>query len=157
MRVPPLALGLPIVLCVFLGVSAHPAPAQTAAAAAAAAAEDATPSPSLSIRLDQTTQLDGQCQLMFVLENRMGSGIDALRAETVLLNRETRVLRLTTLDFQALPKGALRVRSFNLPGVQCEEIGRVLINALGVCTPLDASACSAALEVDSATGIEVLK
>lgn len=163
MRAPPLATGLSLMLIAVMGlapgVSARPVLATTPGdvAAAETAGTTADGSPVLSLRLDQATQSGDQCQLMFVLENRMGAGIDALQAETVLLTGENRVLRLTMLDFQSLPESALRVRSFNLPGVQCDQIGRVLINAVAVCTPLDAGACSAALEVGSDSGIEVLQ
>ncbi|WFE75720.1 hypothetical protein [Roseinatronobacter sp. S2] len=113
--------------------------------------------PALHIRLDQATQLQQDCQLVFVLENRMGTGIDALQAETVLLSAENRVLRLSLLDFQSLPEDALRVRSFQFSGLACDQIGRVLFNAVGPCTPLGAGECTAALHVGSETAIEVVK
>ncbi len=113
--------------------------------------------PSLSVTLDQATTTEGQCSLVFVLQNQLDQGIDSLQAEVVLLSPQTRVLRLAVLDFQALPKDALRVRSFNLPGLACAEVGRVLINALQSCAPLSAPECSANLRVASAIDIEVLK
>lgn len=112
---------------------------------------------SLSIRLDQANSNPEQCQLVFVLENGLETEFEALQAEVVLLSKETRVLRLSLLDFQTLPARGMRVRSFNFAGLDCDDIGRVLFNAMGPCTPLDPRACTAALEVGSATGIEVLK
>ena len=114
-------------------------------------------SETLSIRLDQANPGADQCQLVFVLENGFSTEFESLQAEVVLLNPESRVLRLSLLDFQSLPANGLRVRSFNLAGLECSSIGRVLFNAMGPCTPLDAHTCTAALEVDSATDIEVLK
>ena len=60
--------------------------------------------PSLSLTLDQATTTDGQCSLVFILQNQLGQGIDSLQAEVVLLSPQTRVLRLAVLDFQALPQ-----------------------------------------------------
>lgn len=114
-------------------------------------------SETLSIRLDQANPGADQCQLVFVLENELSTEFETLQAEVVLLTPESRVLRLSLLDFQSLPANGLRVRSFNLAGLECSNIGRVLFNAMGPCTPLDASACTAALAVSSATDIEVLK
>jgi hypothetical protein len=132
-------------------------PLSLAASILLAAAPRAEAGAQLSLRLDQVTQVQEQCQLVFVLESGFDTGIDDLRAETVLLSPENRVLRLTLLDFQSLPSNALRVRSFNLPDLDCAQIGRVLINALSSCAPLDADRCSDALVVRSDTEIEMLK
>lgn len=134
--------GLPAFLA--LALSAAPALAETGMAG-------------LHLRLDQAVAGSGQCQLVFVVENRTGTALDQVQAETVLLTPETRVLQLTLLDFQALPADSLRVRSFNLPGIDCGAVGRVLFNALPICSPLGADACARALQVGSNTTIEVLK
>lgn len=111
----------------------------------------------LHIRLDQVNTGEGQCQLVFVLENGTETEFEQLQAEVVLLSPETRVLRLSLMDFQSLPANGLRVRSFNLPQLDCADIGRVLFNAMGPCTPLEPRDCTAALRVSSDTGVEVLK
>lgn len=111
----------------------------------------------LHLRLDQAVAGSGQCQLVFVLENRTGTSLDQVQAETVLLTPETRVLQLTLLDFQSLPADSLRVRSFNLPGIDCGQVGRVLFNAIPLCSPLGGAECASALRVSSNTAIEVLK
>lgn len=112
---------------------------------------------SLSIRLDQANSGADQCQLVFVLENGLDTEFEQLQAEIVLLSQDSRVMRLSLLDFQSLPAQGMRVRSFNLSGLECDQVGRVLFNAMGPCTPLAASACTAALDVSSATEIEALK
>ncbi len=122
------------------------------ALAAAQAEPDA-----LSIRLDQANRGADQCQLVFVLENGLETAFESLQAEVVLLTPESRVLRLSLLDFQSLPANGLRVRSFNFAGLDCNDVGRVLFNAMGSCAPVDASACTAALTVSSAIEIEVLQ
>ncbi|MCH8467059.1 MAG: hypothetical protein LAT78_10915 [Roseinatronobacter sp.] len=111
----------------------------------------------VSIRLDQANPGTDQCQLVFVLDNATATEFEQIQAEIVLLSHESRVVRLSLLDFQDLPAQGLRVRSFTLPGVDCADLGRVLFNALAVCTPLAAKECSAALWVGSNTDIEVLK
>ena len=128
------------VLAICLGLGLSPALAET-----------------LSIRLDQTNPGAEQCQLVFVLENGLATEFENLQAEVVLLSPESRVLRLSLLDFQSLPANGIRVRSFNLSGLECRDVGRVLFNAMGPCTPLDARTCTAALDVSSTTDIEVLK
>lgn len=128
------------VLAICLGLGLSPAVSET-----------------LSIRLDQANPGADQCQLVFVLENGLATEFESLQAEVVLLTPESRVLRLSLLDFQTLPANGMRVRSFNLAGLACGDVGRVLFNAMGPCAPLNTRTCTAALEVSSATGIEVLK
>ncbi len=111
----------------------------------------------LSIRLDQANSGADQCPLVFVLDTTTETEFTQLQTEVVLLNTASGVLRLSLLDFQSLPAQGMRVRSFNLPNLDCADVGRVLFNAMGPCTPLAASACTAALTVSSETEIEVLK
>ena len=132
--------GPPFLLAFCLGLGLMPAASET-----------------LSIRLDQANPGADQCQLVFVLENGFATEFEGLQAEVVFLTTESRVLRLSLLDFQSLPANGLRVRSFNLAGLDCAGIGRVLFNSMGSCAPLDGRSCTAALKVASATHIEVLK
>lgn len=112
---------------------------------------------SLTLRLDQATPHDEACRLVFVLQNEGARGIDSFQAETVLLSPQNRVLRLTLLDFQALPAGTMRVRSFDLPNLECRDVGQVLINAIASCAPFAVADCQNALRVSSDTDVEVLK
>lgn len=111
----------------------------------------------LSIRLDQANSGADQCPLVFVFDTTTETEFTQLQTKVVLLNTASGVLRLSLLDFQSLPAQGMRVRSFNLPNLDCADVGRVLFNAMGPCTPLAASACTAALTVSSETEIEVLK
>jgi hypothetical protein len=120
--------------------------------APALAQEEAAPR--LSLELNRVDSLDGACRLTFMAENGLGADLDALSLETVLIDTEGRVERLTLFDFGALPAGIPRVRQFDIPGLACDSLGRVLINGVSDCGGADG--CGDALEFGSRTDVEVI-
>lgn len=121
--------------------------------AAPATAQDAA-QPALAIELNRIDPLDGACRLTFMAENTLGADLETLALETVLIDRDGQVERLTLFDFGALPDGVPRVRQFDIPGLACDRLGRVLINGVAGCT--GAGTCSGALDLSSRTEVEVL-
>lgn len=89
------------------------------------------------------------CQVLFVLHNALAGDIDRLMIETVLFDREGRVERLTMLDFWEIPQGRTRVRLFDLGGLDCDDLGGVLFNAVARCDGPGVAACAAALDAAS--------
>lgn len=108
----------------------------------------------LVLELNRIDPLDGACRLTFLTHNTLGTDLDALSVETVLIDTEGRVERLTLFDFGALPDGVPRVRQFDIPGLACEGLGRVLINGVATCSP--GEACAAGLELSTRTSVEVI-
>lgn len=121
-------------------------------AAPALAQEDTAPR--LSLELNRIDALEGACRLTFMAENALDEDLDALSLETVLIDTEGRVERLTLFDFGALPAGIPRVRQFDVPGLACDSLGRVLINGVTECGA--AEGCSDALELRTRTEVEVI-
>ena len=117
---------------------------------ASAAAEAA-----LTIELNALEPQENACRMIFVAENAAGADLDALVLEAVLFDRGGRVAALTLLDFRELPAGRLRVRSFDIAGIDCAAIERVLINDIARCE--GAVDCAAALEMRSRLEIELLQ
>jgi len=104
-----------------------------ALAAGPAYAQDEAPAPSLSLELNALQQQKDACRIVFLAENRLGTDLSALSFETVLIDTDGIVDRLTLFDFQSLPEGRTRVRQFDLDNTQCETIGRILINGVATC------------------------
>ncbi|MCC5971182.1 MAG: hypothetical protein JJU15_14660 [Pararhodobacter sp.] len=111
----------------------------------------------LRIELNRADARENACQLVFVAQNDSAEGLDQLVLETVLFDRSGGVVALTLLDFQDLPAGRMRVRSFDMPGLDCDALGRVLVNATASCAPQGALACTALDLASRMDGIEVLQ
>jgi len=127
-------------LCVALGL-AQPAAAQDAAAA-------------LGLELNRIDDIENACRLTFLVENTLGQDLDTLALETVLIDREGRVDRLTLFEFGALLDAVPRVRQFDIPGLACDALGRVLINGVSDCAPV--AECGEALELSTRTEVELI-
>jgi hypothetical protein len=111
--------------------------------------------PKLSLELNAVADQDSGCRITFVATNTLGADISALVVEAVIFTPDGLVDRLALLDFQTLPQTRPRVRQFDLPGLSCDRIGQVLINAVGTCTGtgtgagMEPATCAAAMTVSS--------
>lgn len=112
----------------------------------------------LSIELNTVEQADAACRVTFMAQNGTGSGIDKAVFETVIFTNDGKVDRLTLFDFRDLPAGRPRVRQFDLAGLQCADLGRLLINGANTCTVSGTAApvCDAALKLQTLTEVELL-
>jgi len=127
-------------------------------AAPALASEPAPADPArLEIELNALEAQDDACRLIFVAQNATGADLASLVLEAVLFDRDGRVAALTLLDFRDLPDDRIRVRPFELAGLDCDALHRLLINEVAACeadAPLD---CAAALETRSRIDVEFLQ
>ena len=107
--------------------------------------------PSLMLELNAVAEQEAGCRITFVATNTLGADLSALALEAVIFTPDGLVYRLALLDFQELPQARPRVRQFDLPGLSCNRIGQVLINAVGTCTAdgLPPAACTDAMQVTS--------
>lgn len=112
----------------------------------------------LKIELNSATDTDGACRISFVVENALGADLSEAVFETVLFDTAGSVERLTLFDMRDLPDGRPRVRQFQIDGIACDGIGRILFNGVQACTGegLDDGACMDGLGLTSRTEIEVL-
>ncbi len=108
----------------------------------------------LGIELNRVDQIEAACRFTFLAENGMGTDLPALTVETVIIDVEGVVDRLTLFEFGGLPAGTPRVRQFDVPGLDCAQVGRVLINGVSDCGGVEG--CAPALALSSRTGIELL-
>ncbi|WP_341365691.1 hypothetical protein [Yoonia sp. BS5-3] len=121
-------------------------------------AQAETAAPGISIELNSTVEGDNACRLVFMVENKLSADVQSAVFETVLFTTDGVVERLTLFDFQTLPQGTPRVRQFDLGGLSCSNLGRVLFNGVQTCTAaqLSPEACGTDLKVTSRTDVEVL-
>jgi hypothetical protein len=120
------------------------------------APSDAAP---VGIELNTLEAQDGACRLVFVAENATDTDLTALVLEAVLFDTEGRVAALTLLDFRDLPAGRTRVRPFDMPGLDCGALERLLINDVATCdwAAGEERDCAAALALRSRVDVELLQ
>ena len=124
--------------------------------ASAPVAYSQEPGPHLMLDLNALQASNGGCRLTFVVANSLSTPIDRAAFEMALFNKAGVVDRLTVLDFKGLPSGKTKVSRFDLSGIDCGDISRVLINDATQCvgTGTAADACIANLRTESKSGIQ---
>ncbi|KAA1182526.1 hypothetical protein FP026_10675 [Rhizobium tropici] len=130
----------------FAAASSIPAFAQDANAAAATAHK-------LDVELNALAPSQKGCMMTFVAQNDMATAISKISFELAFFNDKNAVDRIIVLDFRDLPLGKKRVRQFDMPGVKCETVSRIIINDTPVCDGPAAGECKAALTTRSQTSV----
>lgn len=122
------------------------------------AAQEGDAAGTLSLELNTTKSVEAGCQLSFLIQNGHDTDIDAAVYETVLLDTEGQVDRLTLFDFGTLPAGRPRVRQFVVPGTGCDGLGQILINGANRCEAggAESDLCTKGLELKSRSDVEVI-
>ncbi len=113
------------------------------AAATGSAAAQETAKPALTLELNGAQPSQKGCRLTFVVSNGLGADLSKAAFEIALFNEAGVVDTLTVLDFQELPVGKTKVSRFDLPGLDCAKITRVLVNRATECAGegVEPSAC----------------
>lgn len=113
----------------------------------------------LIVELNRVVPLEGACRLTFMAQNNMDMDVEQVVFETVLFTSDGGVERLTLFDLGELPTARPRVREFDMQGLACENLGRVLFNGVDACSGegVDAETCEGALSpVSRVDGVEVI-
>lgn len=98
-------------------------------------------SAALSVELNALAPSQKGCLMTFVARNGMKVALEKLSFELALFNQKGVVDRITVLDFRDLPVNKVRVRQFDMPGVPCDSITRIIVNDTPVCAGPTAGEC----------------
>lgn len=111
--------------------------------------------PALTLELNALQPSEKGCRLTFVVNNGLGGELARAAFEIALFDTNGVVDRLTVLDFRELPVGKTKVSRFDLSGVDCGKISRVLINHATECNGagIEPAACIRQLKTGTKTGI----
>jgi len=112
--------------------------------------------PHVSLDLNALQPSEGGCRFTFVVANVLATPIERAAFEVALFDKAGVVDRLTVLDFRSLPAGKTKVSRFDLKGVDCAGVGRVLVNDATECSGSGTApdACLAMLKTRSTSGVE---
>lgn len=110
-------------------------------------AQDAAPA-SLDLELNALQPAEAGCRVTFLATNRLGGQLDRAAVELALFDTAGTIDRIVTLDFKDLSDGKTKVLQFELAGLQCDGLGRLLVNDVSACegTISPATVCLDALK-----------
>lgn len=145
-----LALGLALL------IAATAATAAGTEQSAAAAAPVADP---IEIELNRLEPGKDACRPYLVFRNRGDAALAAFTLELVLFDGEGFIKQQFTLDAAPLPAGKTSVKLFEIPGVDCAAIGRILLNQVTACAGADGALpdCMARIQASSRVPVGFFK
>lgn len=88
---------------------------------------------SVKIELNKMEQVDGACRAYLLFENDTGQRFDSFRLELILFNADGVIDRRIAVDASPLRSDKSVVKLFDLSGLSCESISRVLLNDVSAC------------------------
>ncbi len=88
-----------------------------------------------NFELELNTSVDGPdgCQLTFVATNNTDVALTKASFEVAVFNAEGLASSLFVFEFGELPLNKTRVVVFSMPGVQCPDVSRLLVNRQDEC------------------------
>lgn len=99
----------------------------------AQSSQPASPAATFSLELNRLDGVDGSCRVTLVEKNGTGAAFSTLKLDLVVFDREGLVTKRAGVDAGPLKAGRTVVRTFELKGLACENVGRVLINDVLSC------------------------
>lgn len=88
---------------------------------------------SLALELNKLEANDQACRAYLVLENRVPRAFEALKLDLVMFDPDGVVAKRLALEVAPLPAGKTRLKVFNISGLPCERVGRMLLNDVLTC------------------------
>jgi len=110
-------------------------------------------SETLLLELNALQSNERGCRFTFLIGNHLGVGLDDVAFELALFTKAGMISRMTVIDFAELPEGKSKVRQFDFTGVDCADVGRVLVNTATRCNGLgiEAGTCIGRLTTETRT------
>lgn len=118
-------------------------------------AQATAPAPVLNLELNALQPSEKGCRFTFVVNNGLGVELGKAAFEIALFDAQGVVDRLTVLDFKELPVDKTKVSRFDLAGIDCANVSRVLINHATECSGagIEPAACMRQLKASTKTGV----
>lgn len=89
--------------------------------------------PSFELELNALQPAEAGCRVTFLATNKLGGQLDRAAVEVALFDTAGTIDRIVTLDFKDLSDGKTKVLQFELAGLACDQLGRLLVNDVSAC------------------------
>ena len=116
-------------------------------------------SASLHIELNRLEERDDGCRVHLVLENTSPHAYSSYRLDLVIFAVDGVIARRVALEAAPLRANKTVVKEFELEGLACSRVGRLLLNDVSACASDTGEAhdCVAATRVSSRHGVSFIK
>ncbi|MGI3210867.1 hypothetical protein ACROSR_07080 [Roseovarius tibetensis] len=126
----------------------------------ASGAQDADTGPTLAVELNKLEQTGAACRSYMVLSNRTETPLDTLSLDLVVFDTDGVIERRLAVALGPLDAGRTQVKAFDMAELDCDIVGRVLLNEVLTCSPdrVDpTTTCDAALQVSGRGNVDFIR
>lgn len=96
-------------------------------------AQSSSPSGTFSLELNRLDGFDGGCRVTLVEKNGTSTAFASLKLDLVVFGGDGIVEKRVGVEAGPLKAGRTSVRTFDLKGLACDNVGRLLINDVLAC------------------------
>lgn len=89
---------------------------------------------SIGVELNKLQPSKGDCHAYLVLENKSAGAFKSLKLDVVIFGTDGIVEKRLAVQTAPLPPGKTSLKVFDIGGLPCERIGRLLLNDVLDCT-----------------------
>jgi hypothetical protein len=113
----------------------------------------------LRVELNKLEPANSACRAYLLFENRTSVEFETLRLDLVMFNPEGIINRRLAVEGGPLPAGKTSVKLFDIEGVACDSVERVLLNGVLACGDAqgDRSDCLDLIETASRSSADFFK
>ena len=87
----------------------------------------------LNVELNKLEAVEGACRAYMLFENSSANAYSSLKLDLVLFGDDGVIIKRLAVEGAPLPQGKTSVKLFEISGLTCAEIGRVLLNDVISC------------------------
>ena len=114
---------------------------------------------SITVELNKLEPNDGDCRAYLVMKNRSASAFESLKLDIVVFDTDGIVAKRLAVEAAPLPLAKTSLKVFDIGGLPCDQVGRVLLNEVMTCAD-DSQArddCLALMSTSSRASILFIK
>jgi len=114
----------------------------------------------LGVELNKLEQVGSACRSYVVLRNRTGATLERLSLDLVVFDTDGVIDRRLAVELGPAAPGRTQVRAFDMSGLDCGRVARVLLNDVLACEPDplgEAGGCDTALHVSGRGNVDFIR
>lgn len=113
----------------------------------------------ISLELNKLEPASNACRAYVVLQNGSGVAYESLRLDLVMFDAEGVVAKRLALETAPLPVDKTSLKVFDISGMECGQVGRILLNDVLDCTDISGTktGCLALIDVTARGGLSLIK
>lgn len=89
----------------------------------------------LTVELNKFETIEAGCRTFFLFRNGSSTGFQGFEMSLAVFDREGVIDRLLKVEAAPLPAERTTLKLFEIPEMQCEEVGEILLHEIARCEP----------------------